>query len=338
VTVPHVDVVSLAEVPQKDIAAWRLHHASRSNVVGVCESPDFLLPISQVLGNCRAIRLRDGSETIGYIPIYQPMGPTLAFPIPMCDYQAVAIFEPTTYDLRSIVRRAGIYRWKYENITEFNGLDLISRRFDRGYAPIVKVTGEPARYYSERADSGVTFETIRRQERKLSRKVGKVLLNRVEADEAFIDHLLECKRYRQPDMRPFEKYVGEVLLKFSQSRNAAIAGVGYVLKAGEEDVAFGFTLENGRHAFGWFCGYDPRFAKYSPGSMLILKLIEEMHLRGFESFDLGPGGEPWKERFANWHRPVGIGYIYSYDSIGQIEDGVRRIGRSMRHAFRLSGA
>lgn len=104
---PRVDVIALGELSREDGEIWRRHHAARADSSAICESPDFLIPLSRVLGHCNAIRIREGEEVVGYVPIYQPFGPALAFPIPMCDYQAIAMFKPLTAGIKGILRQAG---------------------------------------------------------------------------------------------------------------------------------------------------------------------------------------------------------------------------------------
>ena len=331
---PRVDVIALGELSREDGEIWRRHHAARADSSAICESPDFLIPLSRVLGHCNAIRIREGEEVVGYVPIYQPFGPALAFPIPMCDYQAIAMFKPLTAGIKGILRQAGIFRWKYENVTQSLRLDRISRHFEWRTAPIVEIGDTFADYLAQKAAHGVTFQTLKQMKRRLARDIGAVSLVRSRPNAAMIDRLLECKQYRQPDQRPFDRYVREALLGFADLDEGDLRGMSYVLKAGEAELAFAFTLETSSHAFGWFCSYDPHFAKYSPGTLMILSMISDFHERKLKSFDLGPGGEPWKERFASAHRKVCIGHIYGRETLGKLEDRVWGMARSIRARLR----
>ncbi len=50
--------------------------------------------------------------------------------------------------------------------------------------------------------------------------------------------------------------------------------------------------------------FDPSESKHSPGTLLMIKLAEELTLQGFEIFDLTPGTDAYKERFANGQEDV----------------------------------
>jgi hypothetical protein len=306
-----VDLLQLERLPHEDLELWRGYYAKRANVVSIPESPDFLVTLAKAIKSCRLIRLQSGSDVVGYIPIYQPHGYGFAYPIPMSDYQGIAYFGPSQPNFRHILREAGIHRWSYENATESRGLDACSHRFQCRLVPLVTMVGSAADYLSARAKQGVKFHAARKLFRKLAREKGELSLVRKEASEASIFRLLQCKQLRQPSKRPFAKHVQEALLHFARLRCADLRAELYVLKAGDVDVAYTFNLEMGACAYGWFCSFEPEYARYSPGTLLILKLIEDMHARNFRSFDLGPGGESWKERFATSHRTVYLGQVFA---------------------------
>jgi len=330
----NVDVIDLGGLSSQDWETWRHHHAARRPSAGMSESPDFLVPLAQEIGKCRVVRIREGGKIVGYIPVYQPFGPSFAFPIPMCDYQAVALFDASYPDYRRILQQAGICRWKYENITDGNGLSEVSRRFDGRPVPMVLMAESFPEYLRDKANNGSTFHSILPMSRRLAREVGGVSLIRATSSEEFVDLLLEHKIRRQPGTPPFDPFVRKVLLRFAGRESGEIRGVPYILMAGDEALALALTLEAGDHAFYWFCSYEPDFARYSPGSVLLIKIIEELHARKFRTLDLGPGGEPWKERFATKHRTACNGHIYSYEALGDFEAKVRGVVRSIRSTMK----
>ncbi len=329
-----VDVIELDGLSREDWEIWRHYHASRRDGAGMSESPDFLVPLAREIGKCRLVRMREGTKIVGYIPVYQPFGPSFAFPIPMCDYQAVAFFNASRPDFRRILQQAGICRWKYENITDGVGLSEISHRLDRRSIPMVSMAGSFSDYLGDKAGSGSRFHSIWKLNRRLVRDFGRVTVARPRSNERFVDRLLEHKRSRQADAPPYERFVKKTLLRFVEHESGEIRGAPYVLMAGDEVVALSLLLEAGDQAFGWFCGYEARYAKYSPGSLLLMKIIEDLHARKFSSFDLGPGGEPWKERFATKHRTACNGHIYSYEALGDFEAKVRGVVRSIRSTLK----
>lgn len=77
-----------------------------------------------------------------------------------------------------------------------------------------------------------------------------------------------------------------------------------VLKVGDELVAAHFGIRNRHEVTLWLFAHSPFFALHSPGKFHLLLLGELLAKQGINTFDLTPGGDPWKERFANAHDQV----------------------------------
>lgn len=55
-----------------------------------------------------------------------------------------------------------------------------------------------------------------------------------------------------------------------------------------------------------FVGYDPHYAKYSPGTFLLMTILEELCNQGIRGVDFGYGVEGYKQRFGDskWHEAM----------------------------------
>lgn len=56
--------------------------------------------------------------------------------------------------------------------------------------------------------------------------------------------------------------------------------------------------------------YSPFLAEHSPGKLHMMQLADHLVGTNIESIDLTPGGDPWKERFANEHDDVAEVLVY----------------------------
>lgn len=72
-----------------------------------------------------------------------------------------------------------------------------------------------------------------------------------------------------------------------------------VLKVGDEIASFHLNVTRGRELQLYLIAHDPRFSKYSPGKLHVLFLARMLQEQGFARIDLTPGGDEYKERFAN---------------------------------------
>lgn len=77
-----------------------------------------------------------------------------------------------------------------------------------------------------------------------------------------------------------------------------------VLKVGENIIAAHVGLIGQQQVHLCITAHSPTYGPYSPGTLLLLFLGKHLGEEGIECLDLTPGGDPWKERFANQHDEV----------------------------------
>lgn len=142
------------------------------------------------------------------------------------------------------------------------------------------------------------------------KKLGVIEFRRLsEPDEveAVFDEFIDCYDFRQGAINhvtPFR----EDPLKREFHVNLFAASL--------EETYFTVTYLNGRAIAGFWGAthrqivhlgmlvYSPFFAAHSPGKLHIMQLCERLFEDGKTVLDLTPGGDPWKERFANSHDEV----------------------------------
>ncbi len=86
----------------------------------------------------------------------------------------------------------------------------------------------------------------------------------------------------------------------------------YVLYAGGKPCAFEFGVEYGTVFFPEHIGYDPLLSACSPGTVLFIKVLEDLiQNSGVRVFDYGFGGAAYKERFGTESWPEASVYIFA---------------------------
>lgn len=74
---------------------------------------------------------------------------------------------------------------------------------------------------------------------------------------------------------------------------------GYILYLGDQPCAFavGTLYDN---IFYWdYTGYDPRYERYSPGTFLFMRMVDDLCCQNVRTVDFGFGEEAYKQRFGN---------------------------------------
>jgi CelD/BcsL family acetyltransferase involved in cellulose biosynthesis len=71
----------------------------------------------------------------------------------------------------------------------------------------------------------------------------------------------------------------------------------HVLQGGARPIAALLGLRGGAMSCFYISGFDPEWARYSPGSITVLAAIREAALEGAREFHFLRGREPYKYRF-----------------------------------------
>ncbi|MBX0332370.1 GNAT family N-acetyltransferase [Pontibacter sp. HSC-14F20] len=155
------------------------------------------------------------------------------------------------------------------------------------------------------------FSVSRRDRKRVSRmnQIGE--FTQITDEAAFNDALDELSIYydfRQGAMynkNPFrsDPINREFLLELFRRKILHVT----VLKAGDEMVAsVAALISKNRANLGGINFHSPLFASYSPGYVHFLMLSQQFVNDGISSFDLTPGGDPYKDRLATQHDQVHI--------------------------------
>src|SRR5262249_34428529 len=147
-------------------------------------------------------------------------------------------------------------------------------------------------YAAERRATGSNvLERTEQQARRLARAAGPLSFEPHSNDPGLLSLLLTWKsdQYRRtgrPD--PFAVAWNPLLLeRLHAVDEPGFGGMLSVLHAGDRVVALAFGLRSRTVWHYWFPAYDRELARFSPGMVLLVKMIEEAARRGLGRLDLG---------------------------------------------------
>jgi CelD/BcsL family acetyltransferase involved in cellulose biosynthesis/RimJ/RimL family protein N-acetyltransferase len=83
--------------------------------------------------------------------------------------------------------------------------------------------------------------------------------------------------------------------------------------------------------------YSPLLAEHSPGKLHVMQLSEYLLAEGMTVLDLTPGGDAWKERFANMHDEVAYVVAYSSALGRQTANGVQKAAEMVKRGAAVVG-
>jgi hypothetical protein len=110
-----------------------------------------------------------------------------------------------------------------------------------------------------------------------------------------------------------------------------------VLWADDSPVAFHFGACDSDTVFLGLSSYNPIEEKNSPGSILIIKLIELLKSEGYRYLDLTPGKDKYKQKYSSFLQNIYTPTIYFFRKDKIISDVKYLIKETMKKCIKLTG-
>jgi CelD/BcsL family acetyltransferase involved in cellulose biosynthesis len=176
------------------------------------------------------------------------------------------------------------------------------------------------------------------QIRYLERDIGAVELQHKVNDRDALHRLLRFKAIRYAPNSGFPYWVGSTLSQLLTCHSEHLEVILSTLRAGHVEVASVLSLRSGRLLYYWFPAYDPAYRKYSPGMVALWLLIRDLPKLGCDRLDLGPGGEAYKDYFANAYLPVVSGRVDRSPLVASVRRLAQRAESGLRSNAIARGA
>lgn len=168
--------------------------------------------------------------------------------------------------------------------------------------------------------------------RRLERQLGGVELERVSSfDRTALADLfrLEAAAWKgaagtaiacDPKLVHFYTALARV---FARQRRLTLA----FLRARGKRVAAQLALEDGATYYLLKVGYDPEYARFGPGQILVRETAADAHRRGLRRYDMMGKDTPWKLKWTDTARPHVSLTVYAPTARGQATRFVQRVAK-----------
>ncbi len=277
--------------------------------------PEFTAAVAAVRNDVAVALLEEGGEVAGFFPFQRdaagdgvPLGGWLS------DFHGVVAAPGARIEPPELIRKCGLRSWRFHNLLASQE-PFVAFHSARTAAACLDLSGGFAAFIAERRRAGsAQIRKLGTLRRKLEREVGPVRFEAQSDDPGELRRLMEWKsaQYRRTS-RPNDwfavPWIAALLERLQRIRNEGFSGALSVLYAGGEAVAAHFGMRSRRSWHYWFPAYDLRFARYSPGLLLLLEIAAHAAAEGIRRVDLGKGEEPYKRRLANGAVEVAEGRI-----------------------------
>lgn len=303
------EVLTPKEMTDQDRREWKQLQQSNFQYNTPLLSPEFMDLIAQTRDDVRCILVKQNERLGAILPIYERhFGLIRPVGAPFSDYAGPIVAKGTDLSLERIIALSGYSAFR-SNATLLTANELSAVETETASRSfIIHLNGQSAEDHLEthRAAHAKRYKNFRRLMNKLERECGDIDFVHGPAKDLPVETLLAWKS---------EQFLREGLLDITQSRNSAdILNKVSKLDASETNGLSGFMTGlkiNGKLIVGhfgvrddtnfhpWISAYDPAFEDYSPGLLLLYKIVEEMGQMGLETYDLSTGHESYKKYFCS---------------------------------------
>jgi CelD/BcsL family acetyltransferase involved in cellulose biosynthesis len=272
---------------------WRSLQRSNPDLSSPYFCPEFTACVAAARGDVEVAVLRENRKAVCVFP-YQREEPHGGFPVgrPLSDYHGLICAPDFRADLKLLLKACSLRTWRYDHLPA-SQTAFRSYHSRRACSPVIDVSQGFDRYLKGVSSQTRECADALRKSRRLAGDHGPLAFDYHVPDRALLGMLMDWKadQYRRSgaEDRFAIPWFKQVVINVFQCQAAAFAGVLSVLRAGDVPVALHFGMRAGGVWHYWFPAYDPRFARYSPGIIMLLKMAEAAPSRGIGSIDLGKG-------------------------------------------------
>lgn len=297
-----VTVVPGRLLAPEHIKAWSALQEADSALSSPFLSPDFTLAVAAVRADVTVGILEEDGRVVGFfphqrgwLPIGCPVGGLIN------DLQGLIVQSGVDWNAAELVRGCGLFAWKFSRV-------LASQQ---GFAPFhlrrdvsgfIDLSLGYSAYAAERR-AALEAQYVRQKAQKLERDVGPLRFEVHSRDPLPLATLMRWKAERYAGRGYADVFaipwVRGVLERIHATQTSRFGGILSVLYAGDEIAAAHMGVRSHNLWHSWVSSYNPRFARYSPGLLLFLKMAESASTMGLQCIELGGGDYPYKRTLMN---------------------------------------
>ncbi len=339
----HADIVRPDALAPADRNAWRALAAAEPAFRSPLMGPAFAELVGRVREDVHVAVFRrgpgGGDAPVGFLAHHRRPG-GLARPVgaPWSDRHALLTRPDPGFGWREALTAARLGAYRFTALVDPHGVfaGAGADGADPAFAIAPDQPGEP--YWEQlRAGSPKRFKNIRRLEHKLDREEGPLEL--VVGDRS-PDALRELVRWKREQFRrtglhdvlhpAWSRTMMETLFA---ADGPELSGLLITLRACGRVVAAHFGARAAGVYHPWLAAYDPAFAAWSPGLVLLSMAVRAMPDAGLDRYELSGGSAHYKLVFASVEEALATGAAeLRASSVASRRPALlQRVGRRLDH-------
>jgi CelD/BcsL family acetyltransferase involved in cellulose biosynthesis len=308
------ELISGRELDESTTRCWRELQAINPDLRSPCFAPEFAQCVSAARTNVELCLARQNRELVAIFPFQRQWG-SRGTPVGgiVSDYQGLICGPDFECDPTRLLRACGLATWDFDRLIASQSFFVPFHKLCEPSA-LIDLSNGFAGYASElRAHGSKQLRQARNLMRRLDREVGRLRFICHSSDRGALTRVLHWKsqQYKRSGWRDLfaVKWGRELVERVHAMQSEDFAGMLSLLFAGDRLIAGHMGMRSSSVWHYWFPAYNPEFSKYSPGIILLLKMIEQGPGLGLRTIDLGTGKNLYKERLSNTSIQVAEGSV-----------------------------
>jgi CelD/BcsL family acetyltransferase involved in cellulose biosynthesis len=306
------DIVTLDALPESDLEAWHSLRNANAQLDSPYFHPEFSRAVHESGTPVHVVIERDDGRAPTLLPghrfgsVFRPVG------WPGADFQAPIARPGVAVDPLRLLRVTGLRGFEFDHLLEVPGFEpWIESRRD---SPYVDVAGGLDAYLGRASRSGKdNMGQARRKARKAEEAHGPLRFEAESTDADVLDELIALKRAQYAATGAGDYFAAPervaLVRRLLETRVDGFAGVLSTVHVGARLLAGHFGIRSGGVLHWWFPAYDPEFAAFAPGWILLRELTAAAPALGLTRIDLGRGDDEYKRRAKTGETIVCQGFV-----------------------------
>ncbi len=296
----NIRAVKFENLTSDEIATWSDIQRSEQSLDSPYFRPEFTQAVTTVRNDVEVAVLEEAGIPIGFLPfqrsswnVGRPVGGALS------DFHGLIARAGTSCDPVQLLRACGLSTWNFSHLIA--GQNWLAPYVQNvAYSPYVDLSNGMETYLASREKGRRFMARYGQKKRKLAREVGPVRFEFNQPDPTTVDICIGWKqkqylRTRELDVFSYP-WICDLLNRLAKRVDNDFSAVVGALYAGDKLAALHFGMRSRDVLHSWFPVYNVELARYSPGFLLWVELMQSASVHGVRRIDLGKGQESFKKR------------------------------------------
>ena len=293
------------QLTHSEICEWEWMVRANPALCSPFFRPEFTLAVGRVRADAHVVVVEKQGLPVAFLPFQgAKRGEQVAIGASLNDFQGVISATDANYSVSEIMKLAGIKQMFCAKLLDWQH-SFKSFAIAENPSPFVDLTNGYGAWESHLKKSGRShLKQLARKERKLIRERGPIHFDYHTTSTDVLRQLIDWKRIQYHRTNEIDtlaaRWTNDLLHSLLDlPQNSELQPILSALYAGGSLVAAHYSLSAPGVCHSWFPSYNPEFAVYSPGKLMLRRLLFEAPEQGIQRFDFGTGDEPYKYTFAN---------------------------------------